>query len=55
MDLALADSKAENVPLPVGAAVRERLSEALAAGEGDLDLAALAEGSRRAAHLDHNR
>ena len=55
MDLALAASKAENVPLPVGAAVRERLSEALAAGEGDLDLAALAEGSHRAAHLDHNR
>ncbi|WP_353110976.1 NAD-binding protein [Salinisphaera dokdonensis] len=54
MDLALAASKAENVPLPVGSTVRDRLSEALAAGDGDLDLAALAEGSRRAAHLDDN-
>ena len=34
------------------AAVRERLAEGMAAGEGDLDLSALAEGSRRAAHLD---
>lgn len=55
MDLALAAAQAENVALPVGAAVRQRLSEALAAGEGDQDLAALAEGSRRAAHLDRRR
>ncbi|ROO28760.1 NAD(P)-dependent oxidoreductase [Salinisphaera japonica] len=52
VDLALAAGHANNVALPVGAAVRERLAEGMAAGEGDLDLSALAEGSRRAAHLD---
>ncbi|GAB3672357.1 NAD(P)-dependent oxidoreductase [Salinisphaera aquimarina] len=52
MDLALAAARAENMAMPVGAAVRERLSEALAAGEGELDLSALAEVSRRHGHLD---
>lgn len=52
IDLALAAARAENVSMPMGAAVRERLSAAMAAGDGDLDLAALAEVSRRQAHLD---
>lgn len=52
MDLALAAARAENIAMPVGGVVRERFSEALAAGDGDLDLAALAEGSRRQAYLD---
>lgn len=52
MDLALAAARAEHIAMPVGGAVRERLSEALAAGDGELDLAALAEASRRQAHLD---
>jgi len=52
VDLALAAARAENVPMPMGAAVRERLSAAIAAGDGDLDLSALAEESRRQAHLD---
>lgn len=53
MDLALAAARAENIAMPVGGVVRERFSEALAAGDGELDLAALAEGSRRQAHLDN--
>ena len=52
MNLALAAARAEHVPLPLAATARERLVEALAAGEADLDLSVLAEGSRRAAHLD---
>ncbi|KEZ78660.1 NAD(P)-dependent oxidoreductase [Salinisphaera hydrothermalis] len=52
MDLALAAAAAENVPMPMGAAARQRLSEAMAAGTGDQDLSALAEVSRRGAHLD---
>ena len=52
VDLALAAGHANNVALPVGAVVRERLAEGMAAGDGALDLSALAEGSRRAAHLD---
>lgn len=52
MDLALAASRAEHVPLPLASTARDRLLEALAAGDGDLDLAALAEVSRRSAHLD---
>ncbi|MGB7756524.1 MAG: NAD(P)-dependent oxidoreductase [Salinisphaera sp.] len=52
MDLALAAAGAENVPMPMGAAARQRLAEAMAAGAGDQDLSALAEVSRRGAHLD---
>jgi len=52
VDLALAAARAENVPMPMGATVRERLSAAVAAGDGDLDLSAIAEVSRRQAHLD---
>lgn len=52
VDLALAAARAENVPMPMGATVRERLSAAIAAGDGDLDLSAIAEVSRRQAHLD---
>ncbi|MDA3922160.1 MAG: NAD(P)-dependent oxidoreductase [Salinisphaera sp.] len=52
VDLALAAARAENVPMPMGATVRERLSAAIAAGDGELDLSALAEVSRRQAHLD---
>lgn len=55
MDLALAASKAENVPLPVGSTVRDRLLEALAAGDGDLNLSALAEVSRRGSHIDERQ
>jgi len=52
LDLALTASKDTQVPLPVGSAVRERLLESLAAGDGGLDLSALAESARRSAHLD---
>ncbi|MES1924012.1 NAD(P)-dependent oxidoreductase [Salinisphaera sp. T31B1] len=52
MDLALAAARAEQVAMPVGAVVRERMSEAVAAGDGELDLSAMAEVSRRHAHLD---
>ena len=52
MDLALAAAGAENVPMPMGAAARQQLSEAMAAGSGGQDLSALAEVSRRGAHLD---
>ncbi|RJS91159.1 NAD(P)-dependent oxidoreductase [Salinisphaera sp. Q1T1-3] len=52
MDLALAAAHAENVPMPMGATARTRLTEAMAAGDGDKDLAALAESARRGAHID---
>ncbi|MGN8158127.1 NAD(P)-dependent oxidoreductase [Salinisphaera sp. SWV1] len=52
VDLALAAAHAEQVPMPMGATARERLAEAMAAGDGDKDLSALAEVSRRGAHLD---
>ena len=52
LELALDAARGPHVPMPVGAAVRERLQEALAAGDGQLDLSALAETSRRSAHLD---
>jgi len=52
LDLALAAAHGAYVPLPVGATVRERVSEALAAGDGDLDLSSLAEVSRRSARID---
>lgn len=52
MDLALTAARAENVAMPMGAAVRERFSAALAAGDGELDLSALVETARRQAHLD---
>lgn len=52
MDLALTAAHDHNVPMPIASAARERLAEAVAAGDGDLDLSALAEASRRAAHLD---
>ncbi|WP_423822073.1 NAD(P)-dependent oxidoreductase [Salinisphaera sp. SPP-AMP-43] len=52
IDLALRASRAQNVPMPMGAAARERLAEAMAAGDGELDLSALGEAARRSAHLD---
>jgi len=55
LDLALTASGNTRVPLPVGSAVRERLLESLAAGDGGRDLSALAESSRRAAHLDERQ
>ena len=51
MDLALTAAKNQNLALPVGSTVRDRLLEALAAGDGDHDLSALAEVSRRHGHL----
>lgn len=52
VDLALAAAHARNLPMPMGATARARLAEAMAAGDGGLDLSALAEVSRRSAHLD---
>lgn len=52
LDLALTAAHGNHVPLPLGAAVRERLAEALAAGDGGRDLSSLAEVSRRSARID---
>jgi len=52
IDLALTAAHACNVPMPMSATARERLAEAMAAGDGGKDLSALAETARRRAHLD---
>lgn len=46
LELALAAAREGGGRLPVGGAVRGRLTQALAAGDSNLDLAALAETSR---------
>lgn len=51
IDLALKAAHASNVPMPMSATARERLAEAMAAGDGDKDLSALGEAARRRAHL----
>ena len=51
IDLALTAAHASNVPMPMSATARERLAEAMAAGDGDKDLSALAETARRRANL----
>ncbi len=52
LELALEAAREGLVPLPVAGALRERMTQALAAGHGDEDLSALAETSREAAQLD---
>ncbi len=51
IDLALTAAHAGNVPMPMSATARERLTEAMAAGDGDKDLSVLAETARRRANV----
>jgi len=49
--LALAASEASNVPLPLGAVLRDVFVEAIAHGLGDVDWSAISEVAQRRAHL----
>ncbi|MHC1479928.1 NAD(P)-dependent oxidoreductase [Frateuria aurantia] len=53
--LGLAAASAEKVPMPIAGVLRDALLEALAAGDGELDWAALAKVAAARAHLQDRR